>query len=593
MLMHDSCSGCCLRFWGHSGVDFGWWERLFSQSVSLGWRVVMRIKAHLFDMVTDAKQTGDLQQEETNGGQGTRPKYNHQDHDELNSNSNATNVFLAITVVIFHATKSTPSMVVVDTPTPVEQACGDDSPGSTKAVDWAGIHRVINVQLLEKHGCGLAERNIKKTLRNYQFTYRPQRSIKDTSSETINVYYHLLTIHWSSLVDETSNQARGEGTSALHVAATGCDRDQTGQDAVAQGANIVPGGWLPMVSANARKMKKNEYTWVNCNSFWVLSSSSSSPSPYRQDHDHCHSHSFQIVLNMAGNRRSQSHQHKLTPSITKLLVKDEISKKENGNATSRRSQSGVHGYLSGQGPIRSRLHGQSGAWIEAVPTEPKSESAQDHQWHVVALEFFRVGEATFAWSKNGRASKSSDTTAKMNNTCLATQVNRDPMGNWRKCWRSRKWHEKTDKCKKFHSSSGDSGPIFKEAKWSCHTKLAAWAGKIHVSHSEQGRQPATTPSGCHNHRIDEACHEECEGRIGWALNSFSNCAAYDGSTGSAEGPLEEPAQPGSLSLDETTLPYTSTWIVYMYIVCKMYLCILCSHFSHCCHIITCRNQWLL
>ena len=37
----------------------------------------------------------------------------------------------------------------------------------------------------------------------------------------------------------SSNQAGGNGTSALHVAAAGRDGDQAGQDAVAQGTNVV------------------------------------------------------------------------------------------------------------------------------------------------------------------------------------------------------------------------------------------------------------------------------------------------------------------------------------------------------------------
>ena len=40
-------------------------------------------------------------------------------------------------------------------------------------------------------------------------------------------------------MDPTSNQAGGNGTSALHVAAASRDGDQAGQDAVAQGANVV------------------------------------------------------------------------------------------------------------------------------------------------------------------------------------------------------------------------------------------------------------------------------------------------------------------------------------------------------------------
>ena len=37
----------------------------------------------------------------------------------------------------------------------------------------------------------------------------------------------------------SSNQAGGNGAFALHVAATGRDGDQAGQDAVAQGTNVV------------------------------------------------------------------------------------------------------------------------------------------------------------------------------------------------------------------------------------------------------------------------------------------------------------------------------------------------------------------
>ena len=40
-------------------------------------------------------------------------------------------------------------------------------------------------------------------------------------------------------LDPTSNQAGGDGTSALHVAAAGRDGDQAGQDAVAQGTNVI------------------------------------------------------------------------------------------------------------------------------------------------------------------------------------------------------------------------------------------------------------------------------------------------------------------------------------------------------------------
>ena len=85
----------------------------------------------------------------------SRPCHNGQDHDELDPNGSATNASLAATIILLLASESTPAMVVVDTPTPVEEAGCYDAPGSTKAVDRASIHWIINLQRLKEHRCCL------------------------------------------------------------------------------------------------------------------------------------------------------------------------------------------------------------------------------------------------------------------------------------------------------------------------------------------------------------------------------------------------------------------------------------------------------
>ena len=72
----DMSSHCCwrLRFFRvHVGINPGRGKRLRSQSIGLWWRVVMGINAHFFHMSAIAQQPSDLQQEETNTGQGAGP----------------------------------------------------------------------------------------------------------------------------------------------------------------------------------------------------------------------------------------------------------------------------------------------------------------------------------------------------------------------------------------------------------------------------------------------------------------------------------------------------------------------------------------
>ena len=54
-------------------------------------------------------------------------------------------------------------------------------------------------------------------------------------NELFNSFHELSPTNWTT----TSNQAGGDGTSALHVAAAGRDGDQAGQDAVAQGTHVI------------------------------------------------------------------------------------------------------------------------------------------------------------------------------------------------------------------------------------------------------------------------------------------------------------------------------------------------------------------
>ena len=53
------------------------------------------------------------------------------------------------------------------------------------------------------------------------------------------MYGTKFSIVFPNHLDPTSNQTGGDGTSALHVAAAGRNGDQAGQDAVAQGANVI------------------------------------------------------------------------------------------------------------------------------------------------------------------------------------------------------------------------------------------------------------------------------------------------------------------------------------------------------------------
>ena len=61
------------------------------------------------------------------------------------------------------------------------------------------------------------------------------------------------------------------------------------------------------------------------------------------------------------------------------------------------------------------------------------------------------------------------------------------------------------------------------------------ACKVHVANIEEGGKPASAPSPCNNHRVDEAGHDKGVGSIGGAPHALCNCTADDCSTSCAEG----------------------------------------------------------
>ena len=214
-------------------------------------------------------------------------------HDELGTNGRATNARLANTVILLHAAESTPAMVVIDAPTPIEEPSSNHSPCSAEAVHRAGIHWVINMQLLEEHRCGL--------------------------------------------VDKGSNQSSGKGTATFHVATACSDGDQACKDAIAESTNII-------------------------------------------------------------------------------LLHDKVSEHEDCDATCGCRQGRIHCHLRGQSTIRSRFHGQSRARVEAIPTKPKSESAQHNQGQVVTLELLWIGEAPLSRPQNHGAGQTAHTAREVNHS---------------------------------------------------------------------------------------------------------------------------------------------------------------------------------
>ena len=84
---------------------------------------------------------------------------------------------------------------MIKTLAPIEESHCQASPNATEAVNRAGIHRVINLQFLEKHG--------------------------------------------GKLVDNASHQSSSEGGTTFHASTACCDGDQACKDTIAQATDIV------------------------------------------------------------------------------------------------------------------------------------------------------------------------------------------------------------------------------------------------------------------------------------------------------------------------------------------------------------------
>ena len=182
-------------FGSHGCIGFGWRLRIRTQSISLGWRVMMRIDAHFLHMFAVPQQACHLQDGESQCSEATRPKDDDQDHDKLGCNSTATDAGLAGSIIILHATEAAPTVVMVNAPAPIEQTCSDEPPGTAEAVHWAGIHWVINLELLQQHG--------------------------------------------SSGIHKTANQTSGKSTATFHITTACGDGHQARQDPIAQSTHII------------------------------------------------------------------------------------------------------------------------------------------------------------------------------------------------------------------------------------------------------------------------------------------------------------------------------------------------------------------
>mmetsp|Transcript_49966 Transcript_49966/g.104010 ORF Transcript_49966/g.104010 Transcript_49966/m.104010 type:complete len:245 (+) Transcript_49966:472-1206(+) len=177
------------------------------QLLLLGWsltnrigfrrRVLLQIHAGLLRFFVNAQLACHLQSEEGKAGKSSGPSDDHQRHNRLCSNSSAADTSHAARVGFADglAAESIPGMVMVEALPPVKKACCEQPPHAAEAVNWARIHRVVNLQLLEQHR--------------------------------------------GPLVDEGSDEANGKGAAALHVAARGRDGDEASENAVAQATDIV------------------------------------------------------------------------------------------------------------------------------------------------------------------------------------------------------------------------------------------------------------------------------------------------------------------------------------------------------------------
>mmetsp|Transcript_108316 Transcript_108316/g.151241 ORF Transcript_108316/g.151241 Transcript_108316/m.151241 type:complete len:235 (-) Transcript_108316:1061-1765(-) len=164
-------------------------------SIGLGWGVMMRVHAYIFHLLTHAEGTCEFQEGKDDGRQDARPHNHHADQDELCANGCASNTGLAGFIGVRHAPEATPAVVVIHALAPIEETASQHTPNAAEAVHWRGIHRIIDLQLLQQHG--------------------------------------------RSLIDDATDQACGKSTSTLHVATASRDGHQACKDTVAKATHIV------------------------------------------------------------------------------------------------------------------------------------------------------------------------------------------------------------------------------------------------------------------------------------------------------------------------------------------------------------------
>ena len=138
--------------------------------------MLLDIHTDLLRVLVDAQESCHLQSKEGNPRERSGPKDDHDDQDALRTDRGAANAGLASRVRIahWHAAKAGPAVVVVNALAPIEETGCQHAPDATEAVHRTGVHRIVNLQLLQQHGRGL--------------------------------------------VHQGTNQADGKGTAALHIA---------------------------------------------------------------------------------------------------------------------------------------------------------------------------------------------------------------------------------------------------------------------------------------------------------------------------------------------------------------------------------------
>mmetsp|Transcript_10701 Transcript_10701/g.25162 ORF Transcript_10701/g.25162 Transcript_10701/m.25162 type:complete len:260 (-) Transcript_10701:501-1280(-) len=157
---------------------------------------------------------------------------------------------------------------------------------------------------------------------------------------------------------------------------------------------------------------------------------------------------------------------------------------DQGSHASRCRRNGrVHCNLRSQMTLRCSMQLHSGAAIEPVPAKPEEESAKDHQWQAVGVEFVWSLPPAMAGTRNGCAHQ-----------------RRHPTGHVH------------------HTASRE----------------------VHVAGLGDSCQKTVPPGPGHDHRIDEGSHEDGVQHIGRELHTFRHTSTHNGGSNRAKCPLEVP-----------------------------------------------------